>query len=70
MVKGTIRPIGKLIEMHYKHSQLSSSEIFYDFRNTIETRVNKHSRLKKRFVDYSVFDRCGPFIDWRRILNL
>lgn len=68
--KGTIRPIGKLIEKHYRSSRLSSSEIFYDFRKTIETRVKEHSRLKRRFVDYSVLDRCGPFIDWRRILKL
>ena len=68
--KGTIRPIGKLIEKHYRSSRLSSPDIFDDFRKTLETRVNEHSRLKRRFIDYSVFDRCGPFIDWRRILEL
>lgn len=68
--KGTIRPVGKLIEIHYKQSRLSSLEIFDDYRKKLEKRVKEHSRLKRRFVDYSVFDRCGPFVDWRRVLNL
>lgn len=68
--KGAIRPIGRLIENHYKSSRLSSSEIFDDFSQSLKRRVNEHSRIKRRFVDYSIFDRCGPFIDWRSILTL
>ncbi len=69
-VKGTIEPRGKLIECHYKASNLLSVEIYEDFRRKLEKSVNEHFILKKRFVDYSTFDRCGPFIDWRKILNL
>ncbi len=68
--KGTIRLVGKVIECHYTYSKLSSSEIFEDFRSALEYRVSDHPRLKNRFIDYFVFDRCGPFIDWRRILGL
>ncbi len=67
--KGTIRPVGKLIECHYNSTALSSPEIFSDFRGALEARIAEHSRLKRRYVDYSAFDRCGPYIDWQSILN-
>jgi hypothetical protein len=69
-VKGTIRPCGKLIEKRYSHSNLSSPEIFADFRAALNAQVRRHSRLRNRYVDFGAFDRCGPLVDWRAVLKL
>ena len=69
-VKGIIKRKGKFLEKRYGHSKLTSPEIFRDFRDALERRVKESRRINSRYVDYSAFDKCGEFIDWRKILNL
>jgi len=68
--KGVIKPKGKLLEKHYSRSASSSLDLFHDFRKALLQRINQHSRLKKRFIDFDAFDRCGPHVNWRAILKL
>lgn len=68
--RGEIRYIGKLLERSYSRTRKSSAEIFEDFRGALGVEVGSNSRLKRRFVDFGAFDRCGPYIDWRAILEL
>jgi hypothetical protein len=68
--RGRITSWGKILEMHYDHSDLSSVEIFNDFRDSLVAVVKRSRLLKRRFVDFNAFDRCGPFVNWRAVLNL
>lgn len=68
--KGTITWRGKLLEKHYCKACLSSPELFHDFRVALDREVSRHSQLKRRFVDFSAFDRCGPCVDWRTLIGL
>ena len=69
--KARIRWCGKLLEKHYSYSsKMSSSEIFSDFREALAKEVRRSGWLKRRCIDLSTFDRCGPYIDWRSILEL
>ena|SRR5690554_748122 len=68
--RGAIRRVGKLIERSYSQTQKSSSEIFEDFKEALQVEVRSDRRLKRRFVDFDAFDRCGPSIDWRGVLGL
>lgn len=68
--RGAIRHVGKLLECSYSQTEKSSSEIFQDFREALRIEVRSDRRLKRRFVDFDVFDRCGPCIDWRAVLGL
>lgn len=68
--KGVISYQGKLIEVWYSRSPLSSQEIFTDFRRALDDEVHRHTFLRKRFVDFETFDRCGPLVDWRSALGL
>ena len=61
---------GKLLEKHYRHTRLSSPAIFHDFRNSVAHAASQRKRLEPRFIDFAAFDRCGPFIDWRQVLQL
>ena len=61
---------GKLLEKHYRHTRLSSPEIFRDFRNSVAYATSQRKRLAPRFIDFAAFDLCGPFIDWRGLLKL
>ena len=67
--KGVISWRGKIVEKHYNHSNLSSKEIFVDFRGALDLAVKQHRRLKHRFVDFVAFDRIGPHVDWRHALR-
>lgn len=68
--RGEIRYIGKLLEKSYSGTKKSSPEIFQDFREALGIEVRADRRLKKRFVDFDAFDRCGPYVDWRAVLGL
>lgn len=68
--KGTIRWCGKLLEKDYRGSLLSSVDIFQDFRAVLTAEIARHPRLGRRLADFSIFDRCGPVIDWRKVLRI
>lgn len=67
--RGVIRWVGKLIEKGYSTQSMTSAEIFNDFRSAIVHAVKTENRLKRRFIDYSAFDRIGPYVDWLSILQ-
>jgi len=68
--KGLIKWCGKLLETHYERSQLSSQQIYEDFRGALVREIEKSARLRKRYVDFEAFDRCAPFVNWRGLLGL
>ncbi len=68
--KGLIKWCGKLLEKDYRGSRLSSEGIFQDFRAALTAEIRHHTRLGRRFADFSIFDRCGPLIDWRSVLKV
>jgi hypothetical protein len=45
----------------------SSNEIFNKLLERL-TKLSKESRYKNRYVDLDVFQRIGPFINWRKLL--
>jgi hypothetical protein len=68
--KGRLTWRGKLLEKHFPpHRELSSSTIFEDFRKSLHRAVGESDRLRKRYVDFTAFDRCGPFIDWSSLIK-
>lgn len=68
--KTPIRWCGKLLEKHYGQTKMSSHEIFSDFRAALIAAISGSGRLKRRWVDLEAFDRCGPHVDWRGVLEL
>lgn len=68
--RGEISYVGKLLEIDYDRTEMVSFEIFDDFRKNLKQEIERNRRLKKRFIDFDAFDRCGPFVNWRAILGL
>ena len=69
--KGRITSRGRLLERHFQpHRKLKSSQIFKQFRESLERAAKGNNLLKRRHVDYAAFDRCGPFIDWAKIIEM
>lgn len=68
--RGEICYIGKLLEKSYNRTRKSSPQIFKDFREALGIEVLADRRLKRRFVDFDAFDRCGPYVDWKAVLGL
>ena len=68
--RGNIGHRGQILEMEYRDSRLSSTELFYDFRRKLQSAIDATPRLVNRFVNLQPFDRCGPFVDWRSLLKL
>jgi hypothetical protein len=69
-VKGIVNWCGKLLEKEYRGSQLTSHEVFRDFRGCLTRAAGSNARLRRRYIDFEAFDRCGPFVDWRAALHL
>jgi hypothetical protein len=68
--KGRLIWRGKLIEKHFPpHRELSANMIFEEFRKSLQRAVGESDRLRNRFVDFTAFDRCGPFIDWSSLIE-
>lgn len=68
--QGEIKHIGKLIEIDYSCTPMSSAEIFEDFREALVAEVKANRRLKRRYLDFETFNRVGPLLDWRIVLGL
>jgi hypothetical protein len=58
----------KLLEMGTSPNQ-SSVDIFLTFRNVLHKAIKANRQLRKRFIDFEAFDRCGPHIDWHALCN-
>lgn len=69
-IKSIIRPRCALIEPCYSQPYRTSLEIFQDFRRLLEQAIKGNSLLRRRWVDFDAFDRCGPLVDWRAALSL
>lgn len=69
-IKSIIRSRDVLIEPCYAEPYLTSLEIFQDFRGWLGQAIRRNSLLRKRWVDFEAFDRCGPLVDWRAALGL
>ena len=69
-IKGIIGFQGGLFEKEYGRSTLTSREIFQDFRAALEYEVKCNPQIRRRFIDFRAFDRCGPLVDWRDALQL
>jgi hypothetical protein len=68
--KGHLTWRGKLLEKHFPpYRELGSSTIFESFRKSLQRAVGESDRLRKRYVDFTAFDRCGPFVDWSSLIK-
>ena len=67
--KGTVHWSGKLLEKGYNGSTLSSRN-FEDFRSALTAAIRRDPQFRRRWVDFTAFDRTGPYVDWRAIFNL
>jgi len=68
--KGNIEFRGRLLEKEYGHSTLTSEAVFQDFRAALQCEIEDNSLLRRRYIDFRAFDRCGPLVDWRGALQL
>ena len=68
--KGILTRRGKLLEKHFQpHKMMTSEEIFAEFRRSLERAVRKNRILRRRYVDFKAFDRCGEFVDWKKMIT-
>jgi len=70
-IKGTIRlQRPPLCEKDYGRSTLTSKQIFQNFRAMMGGAARRNHHLRRRYIDFRAFDKCGPFVDWRMALEL